>query len=310
MHQEPSKRAPEPVPEARFIQRLRNKSRRSHRPCHHCTVSCFDLDRLSEPAISELTSRYRAAAPFPHVVLDDFVRVSPSEMAETFPGPEWEHWTDRSSDFQPSKSSCRTIEDMPPLLRAMVHELGEPPFLRALSVLTGYPNLLPDPFLHGGGLQWWAKGGAQIAHTDFPFHPTVPLCRRVNVLVYLNPDWKEGDGGELAFYKIGEESPTVAISPKFGTAVIFDTNQWSVHSVLPISDSAAPRRTIGVYYYTVERNDMTTGDRWPKWYEHGRLSGATSLDKARIVGTRTALSASRTFSRLARKMDPRHPSLE
>ena len=128
------------------------------------------------------------------------------------------------------------------------------------------------------------------------------------MLVYLNPDWKEGDGGELSFYAVGDEQPTVSISPKFGTCVIFNTDPWSVHSVQPISDSSAPRRTIGVYYYTVEADDVIRRDRWPKWYEEGGLSDRTSLGKVRLAGTKTALGASRAFLHLANKMDPRRPS--
>jgi hypothetical protein len=290
------------------MQRSRNNHRGVRDPCHSCPVSCFDVDRFSEPAISDLTSRYRAAVPFPHAVLDDFVLVAPDEIEAAFPGPEWEHWKSRASDFQPAKSSCRSLEVMPPLLRTMVHELGEPRFLRALAALSGFTNLLPDPYLHGGGLQWWGKGGEQIPHTDFPFHPSAPLCRRVNVLVYLNPQWREGDGGELSFYGVGDDRPAVSISPKFGTCVIFNTDPWSVHSVEPIADSSAPRRTIGVYYYTAEADDVITRERWPKWYEEGSLSVDSSLAKVRLAGTRTALGASRAFSHLANRMDPRRPS--
>jgi hypothetical protein len=271
-------------------------------------VSCFDLDRLSEPAASGLTSRYAAAIPFPYIVLDEFVRVAPDVIEAAFPGPEWEHWADRSSEHQPAKSSCRKIEVMPPVLRDMVHELSEPRFLRALTALTGFQNLLPDPFLHGGGLQRWGKGGEQIPHTDFPFHPKAPLCRRVNVLLYLNPDWKEGDGGELSLYAVGNEEPTVSISPKFGTCVIFNTNPWSVHSVQPISDSSAARRTIGLYYFTAEADDVIARARWPKWYEHGSLSASSSWAKVRMGGTKTALGASRAFAHLANRLDPRRPS--
>jgi hypothetical protein len=273
-------------------------------------VSCFDLDRLSELAISDLTRSYRAATPFPHVVLDDFVLVAPRDVEAAYPGPEWEHWADRSSVHQPSKSSCRKVELMPPLLREMVHELGEPRFLRALTTLSGFPDLLPDPSLHGGGLQRWGKEGEQIPHPDFPFHPSAPLCRRVNVFVYLNPDWKEGDGGELSLYAVGDEQPTVSISPKFGTCVIFNTDRWSVHSVQPISDSSAPRRTIGIYYYTAEVEDVITRERWPKWYEEGSLSATSSVDVARLRGTKMALSASRAFAHLANKFDPRRASIK
>ena len=81
-----------------------------------------------------------------------------------------------------------------------------------------------------------------------------------------------------------------------------------MHSVEPISDAAAPRRTIGLYYYTAEADDVITRERWPKWYEEGSLSADSSLDKVRLTATRTALGASRAFARVANKMDPRRPS--
>ncbi len=100
----------------------------------------------------------------------------------------------------------------------------------------------------------------------------------------------------------------MSISPKFGTCVIFNTDPWSVHSVRPISDSSAARRTIGLYYFTAEADDVITRERWPKWYEEGSLSATSPVDKARLAGTKTALGASRAFARLANKMDPRRPS--
>ena len=68
---------------------------------------------------------------------------------------------------------------------------GRAPVLRALIALSGFTDLVPDRAPRGR-LKWWGNGVEQIPHTDFPFHPIAPLCRRANVLVYLNPDWQGG----------------------------------------------------------------------------------------------------------------------
>lgn len=55
------------------------------------------------------------------------------------------------------------------------------------------------------------------------------------ILIYLNDDWKEGDGGELVV--IDKQNEKIKIPPKFGTTVVLDftleENNIS-HSVLPI----------------------------------------------------------------------------
>jgi hypothetical protein len=271
-------------------------------------MSVIDLELLAEPRLTELATRYALAEPFPHAVLEDFVTADPAELAGAFPGPDWEQWADRSSHYQPGKSSCRHIEVMPPPLRELVHELSEPPFLRVLSELTGLPNLLPDPFLEGGGLQWSGPGGQLVPHTDFHPHADLQLFRRANVLLYLNPDWKEGDGGELGLYNLGSDVPSVLVPPRFGTCVVFTTDHRSVHGVTPISDSAALRRSIALYYYTVEPGELLNGDRKTYWYEPDQWGGSgTASERVRLLAMRSALRASKTLSRLAYRMDPQHP---
>ena len=268
-------------------------------------MGSYDLERLAEPS---LAVGYRIAEPFPHVVLEDFVRVPEQEIADAFPGPEWEHWANRTSRFQPGKSSCRDIEAMPPTLRAMVHELGEPPFLRALCALTGIPHLLPDPYLQGGGLQWTGPGGELSRHTDFHFHRTLPLFRRANVLIFLSSGWKEGDGGELCLFNLGDDRAVVTIPPRFGTCAIFTTDHRSVHAVRPISASARPRQSIACFYYTVESAEIFSGDRRARWYVDDERDH-TPMERARLLAMKTSMSASKTLVRVAYRIDPQRPDL-
>lgn len=45
-------------------------------------------------------------------------------------------------------------------------------------------------------------------------------ARKISVIIYLNENWRPGDGGELKIYK---DSETVTIQPAGGTIVIFES---------------------------------------------------------------------------------------
>ncbi len=274
--------------------------------CHSLPVPLFDLSGLTDEQVVE---RYRLARPFPHAMFPDFVRADPEEVVAAFPAQDWEGWADRSSKFQPGKSSCRDIAALPPLLARMIHELSEPAFLRAASTLTGIDNLLPDPFLEGGGLQWSGPGGKLLPHTDFHLHPRIPLFRRVNLLLFLNPDWKPGSGGELCLFQLGDDEPAVRFEPRFGTCAIFTTDHRSVHGVSALSEDAHMRRSIALYYYTVESAEVFSGDRHTYWYDPDAPADRSATTRARLAAMKTALRASRTLTRLAYRVDPQKPEL-
>lgn len=67
----------------------------------------------------------------------------------------------------------------------------------------------------------------------FPFHydnPGRPNKRKITILVYLNKNWKKGDGGELVLKPFLEKD--VIIEPIFGRMVIFRSDLL-LHRVLP-----------------------------------------------------------------------------
>lgn len=45
-------------------------------------------------------------------------------------------------------------------------------------------------------------------------------ARKISVILYLNQNWKQGDGGELKIYNDGE----LTVEPKAGTLVIFESH--------------------------------------------------------------------------------------
>ena len=180
---------------------------------------------------------------------------------------------------------------------------------RALSAITGIDALLPDPFLEGGGLHYTEPGGKLLPHTDFHDHPRLPLYRRVNALLYLNENWQPGDGGEVALFNLGSDDPVVIVPPAFGTCVLFATDHRSVHGVMPLAESGHHRKSIALYYYTVEPAEVFSGDRRTYWYdpEKPRVTGTTA--KVRLSAMKAALGASKLLTRAAYRVDPQRPDL-
>lgn len=46
-------------------------------------------------------------------------------------------------------------------------------------------------------------------------------ARKISVIIYLNPQWKKGDGGELKIY---HEENEIMVEPKAGTIVVFESH--------------------------------------------------------------------------------------
>ena len=80
--------------------------------------------------------------------------------------------------------------------------------------------------------------------------------RRVTVLTYLNPDWRDGDGGELILYPFPLRAP-VKIEPKMGRVVLFSAANM-LHSVEP---SVGPRDRLCFTQWFFARNEEASASR-------------------------------------------------
>ena len=89
---------------------------------------------------------------------------------------------------------------MPAPIRQALHDLNSGPFMRFLEQLTGIDHLLPDPHLAGGGIHLSRHGGHLGIHADFNWHEKLQAHRRLNLLIYLTPDWRREYGGELELW--------------------------------------------------------------------------------------------------------------
>ena len=88
--------------------------------------------------------------------------------------------------------------------------------------------MIPDPYLIGGGLHRTRVGGSLAVHADFNKHPRFTLDRRLNLLVYLNEDWTEANGGWLELWDRDMQRCVQRVLPTFNRTVIFSTSDTLV----------------------------------------------------------------------------------
>lgn len=215
----------------------------------------FDLDYLLGLARQNQAS-YRSADPFPHIVIDNFLPLSVAEaILRQFPGPDSEPFINRSSKTQPGKFGTvngAQIAKAPPFIQHILAMLNSYPVLAFLTELTGIEKLITDPNFSGGGLHQIVGGGKLNVHADFNYEPKIGLYRRLNLLIYLNKDWKESNGGYLELWDRNLEKRWQNVEPAFNRCVIFNTDRYSYHGhPVPVAGpEGTTRKSIALYYYT------------------------------------------------------------
>jgi hypothetical protein len=137
-------------------------------------------------------------------------------------------------------------------MRSLFYSFNSIPFVGFIENLTGIKGLIPDPYFAGAGFHQVNEGGHLDIHTDFNFHSAMGLERRINVLIYLNKDWREEYGGCFEIWDQKMSRCCRRVVPAFNTCVVFNTSSISFHGN-PVSvnhPDRKPRRSIALYYYT------------------------------------------------------------
>ena len=162
----------------------------------------FDPVRMSALAIANRDS-FASQDPFPHVVIDSFLPeyVLDQVLAELPAVPRGD-----GNDMSPTTATERGKTAHPeatffgPQTTHLLYQLNSGDFLDFLEQLTGIKDLISDMRLDGGGYHLTRRGGRLAIHTDFSHHRRWKIRRRLNLILYLNKDWKDEYGGHLELW--------------------------------------------------------------------------------------------------------------
>jgi hypothetical protein len=252
-------------------------------------VFLLDSEKLLDIG-RERAAEYQSATPFPHTVIDDLVpeSVAASCLAE-FPDPndEWLFHTDWGNS---KKFATNDEAHMGPVTRQLISQFNGGGMIRFLEELTGITGLVPDPYLVGGGLHMLGPGGFLRVHADFNIHEHIKLDRRINLILYLNPDWQEDWGGNLELWNRDMTACERKVVPIINRAVIFNTTDASLHGnpePVKCPDGMA-RRSLAFYYYTAGRPKEERSAAHSTLYPtHGQRAKPPLKARVRQVAMRT-----------------------
>ena len=221
----------------------------------------LDPEHLNNLAIKYRES-YAQAEPFSHIIIDDFLPVSVLEnILSEFPEVRAIDWQKFDAPAEKKLASKDELQ-MGDATRLLLYQLNSSVFINFLENLTGIDGIIPDPHFEGGGLHQIERGGYLKMHVDFNRHSKLRLERRLNLIVYLNKDWKEEYGGNLEFWDKDMTRCEKKILPIFNRCVIFNTTDYSYHGHPdPLTcPEGQTRKSLAIYYYSNERPHEETSN--------------------------------------------------
>jgi hypothetical protein len=227
--------------------------------------SFLPLEKMTRSA-EAWAQLYRNNRPFPHIGVDDFFDEGIiRKLVASYPGEFDASWNRTFLDagaYEEQKLGLDRLEDFPPYIQQFVNALNSRVFVEFLERLTGIDGLIPDPYLLGGGLHMIPRGGRLAIHADFNTHRKLRLDRRLNLLVYLNFDWREEWGGAIELWDKDVRTKEKAYLPIANRIVVFSTTDTAYHGHPdPLtSPKGKYRRSIALYYYTNGRPEDERSD--------------------------------------------------
>ena len=201
-----------------------------------------------------LRAQWQSQKPFRYLVVDDFLDpIFADAILGAYPQPDPSLWDGTTYAHQRRKFVL--TRDFPGPIREFFEMTASRRCRDLFSDLTRIPNLVADPELVGGGLHQTAWGGFLDVHVDFNLHPRTKLHRRLNLLVYMNKNWRPEFEGHLELWDMKEKRQLEHVPPLFNRAVLFETNEISFHGhPKPLATPAGiMRRSLAIYYYTQQR---------------------------------------------------------
>jgi len=262
-----------------------------------------------------LAARFSPREPFRHVVIDDFFEPAFAQrLLADFPAFDTRRALNEAGEIG-GKAVVERIRGLGPTYAALDDLVQSPAFLALVGRITGIPGLLYDPHYFGGGTHENRHGQDLDPHVDFNRHPVEHWHRRLNLIVYLNPQWEASWGGCLELHSDprADDDRVTLIPPLFNRAVVFETTETSWHGFaridLPPEQRELSRKSVALYFYTRERPADERADTHstvyvdrplPERFRPGRTLDEIDVQDLRVLLARRDQHNQRLYRDLAR----------
>ena len=205
----------------------------------------FDYLEVNKDKFRE---QFLTAKPFGQIAIDDFCE--PEKILQLYNGiPNIET---KSADyiFAAEKYEKSKFWLLGGVFQELYDDLTSERFQKWLCYVTNEAVFVDKEF-YGGGIHQGKKGSFLDMHADFNYHPlNETWFRNLNLLLYLNKDWKKEHGGELKL-EDGRTGEKAEIDVLFNRLAIMLCRGYTLHGYDPIRFPEGVYRTsIAAYAYS------------------------------------------------------------
>jgi len=259
----------------------------------------------------QIKHRFTNNLPFKHVVIENFFKPEFCEkLLEEFPSFDDKLAVNENGDVG-LKAVHEHVSDISNTYKQLDELVKNKEFISLVESMTGIKSLKYDPHYFGGGTHNNLHGQDLDPHVDFTHHPISGQHRRMNLIVYLNKEWKSEWGGNIELHKNPRLEPDqdeiISVEPIFNRAVIFETNNLSWHGFprinLPEDKKDLSRKSFALYYYTDSRDEQVKPHstiyverHLPRKIKTGKILSADDLQEIKILLARRDQHLERLYS--------------
>lgn len=215
------------------------------------------LDAAGAKALgAKYAQQYQSGEPYHHICIDNFLPMPVIEQVRA----DLDNLPDAQKSFDAAQERFKSQynpDRLPDYSRHLFHTFNSRAFIFFLEEMTGIKGLIPDPYFIGAGIHKTLTGGHLDIHADFNVHTHMRVERRLNVLIYLNPEWKEEYGGSFEIWDKQMTTKMASFVPTQNRMVCFSTGSDTFHgNPEPVNHpDGIPRQSIALYYYTATWDD-------------------------------------------------------
>lgn len=248
-----------------------------------------------------LHAEFSTGYPFPLLVIDNFLPETIANGVNEEVAQYQEFQKSNDYIFAKNKFENPGIDKLGPNGVTIKTLLLSSDMAQALTEVIGH-RVFVDPEFVGGGLHRGGEGSFLDMHADFNLHPrNRRWIRELNILLYLNKEWKSEFGGSLDL-RHAQSGGTASVEPRFNRLVLMLTKDFTLHGYKPINFPPGQFRTsIATYAYSEAASDeevanLKTTTTWVP--EHG---GPMKSMIAKVTPKLVTLKQSLLGSATARK---------
>jgi Rps23 Pro-64 3,4-dihydroxylase Tpa1-like proline 4-hydroxylase len=194
---------------------------------------------------------YSKNEPFPHFLIDNFLSNTDALEISEETKKDKIKWGKRFHGNS-KKLFCSDIKFFGPVTSEFFKETNSKDFIKCIEILSGISDIIEDNNLEGGGIHLIENGGYLNIHADFNYHGRLKAYRRLNLLFYLNEDWKTEYEGALELWDKDMKVCVKKYYPIFNRLIIFSTtdNSFHGHPERLKTPNNVFRKSLANYYYT------------------------------------------------------------